>query len=134
MSELFAFYGTLMSGLPPRANRPDLAAHVELVGPCLIPGMLYDVGPYPALALDDGVVTGELWRTRSPEAVAVLDAWEGYEAEVEGVSPYLRRRLRLLEPELDAWAYVWGRPVDGLVPIPDGDWRRHVQAAGAADA
>jgi len=128
MEELLAFYGTLLSGLPARPNFPELAPHVELVRACLIPGSLYDVGPYPALVPGDGVVRGELWRTVSEDALDVVDRWEGYEAAVEEQAPYVRRRTRLIDPDLDAWVYVWNRPLDGLVPIRGGDWRAHVDA------
>jgi len=134
VEELFAFYGTLMSGLPARAGRPDLAPYVEHVGSCVIPGSLYDVGPYPALVLGGGesVVRGELWRTVAPEALAVVDAWEGYEFERENQAPYVRRSVRLVEPDVDAWVYAWNQPLDGLVPIESGDWRAHFEASPPA--
>ena len=128
MEEMLALYGTLLSGLPARPNRPDLTPYVELVRECLIPGSLYDVGPYPALVSGDGVVRGELWRTTSEDALAVIDRWEGYEAAAEDQAPYVRRRTRLVEPDLDAWVYVWNRPLDGLVAIPGRDWRAHFEA------
>jgi gamma-glutamylcyclotransferase (GGCT)/AIG2-like uncharacterized protein YtfP len=128
MEDVLAFYGTLLSGLPARPNRPNLTPYVELVRECLIPGSLYDVGPYPALVPGDGVVRGELWRTTSEDALAVIDHWEGYEAALEDQAPYVRRRTRLIEPDLDAWVYVWNRPLDGLVAIPGGDWRAHFDA------
>ena len=132
VAELLAFYGTLMSGLPARAGRPALAPYVELVGPCSIPGSLYDVGPYPALVLGDGVVRGELWRTVALDALSVVDAWEGYEFERENQAPYVRRSVRLLEPALDAWVYAWNQPLDGLAHIESGDWRAHFEATPPA--
>lgn len=128
MDELLAFYGTLLSGLPARPGRPDLASHLELVQACVIPGRLYDVGPYPALVAGEGTVRGELWRTTTPDALGIVDAWEGYEAAVEDQAPYVRRRTRLVDPDVEAWTYVWNRPLDGLVPIADGDWRRNFEA------
>jgi gamma-glutamylcyclotransferase (GGCT)/AIG2-like uncharacterized protein YtfP len=133
MDELVAFYGTLMSGLPSRPERPDLRPHVRVVSDCLIPGALFDVGPYPALLEGDGVVRGELWRTTSAEALGVLDAWEGYASADEPGSEYLRRWVLLVEPKLSAWVYVWNRAADGAHAIAEGDWRAHVRrnASGA---
>ena len=66
--------------------------------------------------------------TTSDDALAVIDHWEGYEAALEDKAPYMRRRTRLIETDLDAWGYVWNRPLDGLVAIPSGDWRSHFEA------
>jgi gamma-glutamylcyclotransferase (GGCT)/AIG2-like uncharacterized protein YtfP len=117
VNELLAFYGTLMSGMPPRPHRPDLAPHVRLVSGCLIPGRLIDLGPYPALVPGDGVVRGELWRTTSADALGLVDAWEGAE--------YVRREIELLEPAVTAWVYVWDRAAAGHAAISGGDWRSH---------
>lgn len=133
--EFVAFYGTLMSGLPPRPGRPPLAPHIELLGPCRIPGALYDVGPYPCLVRGPGAVRGELWRTTSDEALAVLDAWEGVEMAREVAADYVRERVRLLEPtDTDAWVYAWdAATIDGLTPIPHGDYGRWVRELDTSD-
>lgn len=124
---LLAFYGTLLAGLPPRPGRPALEPHVRLVGPCVLPGQLWDVGPYPALTSGDGFVRGELWETISPEALSVLDGWEEYYPGDEAGSRYLRRRVRLLEPVgVSAWTYLWNRSVTELSRIESGDWRLHL--------
>jgi gamma-glutamylcyclotransferase (GGCT)/AIG2-like uncharacterized protein YtfP len=128
MDELVAFYGTLMSGSPPRPQRPDLTAHLRLLSDCLIPGALIDLGPYPALLEGDGVVRGELWRTTSAGALAVLDSWEGYDSSDEPASEYMRRRISLVEPKVCAWVYLWNHPADGASAIANGDWRAHVSA------
>jgi len=124
---LLAFYGTLMSGLPPRPGRPALEGRVVPLAPCLLPGRLWDVGPYPALTAGEEPVRGELVRTAAPDALAVLDAWEGVEATREGLPPlYRRERVRLLDPPLDAWVYRWAGSTEGLAALPGGDWRAHV--------
>lgn len=44
-------------------------------------GELYDLGPYPALVLGEGVVAGELWQFAGEDmapTLAVLDEIEGY--------------------------------------------------------
>jgi gamma-glutamylcyclotransferase (GGCT)/AIG2-like uncharacterized protein YtfP len=128
VEQLVAFYGTLMSGLPCRPGRPDLAPHVRLVSRCLIPGKLFDLGPYPVLVPGDGVVHGELWRTTSRHALGVLDRWEAYDPADESSSEYLRRPVRLLDPDVTAWVYLWNRPLGSMTRIRDGDWRSHFGA------
>ena len=132
MTELVAFYGTLMSTAPPLPGAPRLQGLVEVVGPCVLEGTLHDLGSYPGLALTDGRVRGELCRVVSAEALAVLDAWEDYAVDDEAGSEYVRRRVRLLEPEQEAWTYAFNRaPVD-LPVIGDGDWVAHVARRGVA--
>jgi gamma-glutamylcyclotransferase (GGCT)/AIG2-like uncharacterized protein YtfP len=129
VDELLAFYGTLLSGLPPRPRRPDLTPHVRLVCDCLIPGRLFDLGPCPALLPGEAVVLGELWRTASDDALRVLDAWEAYHPSNEEASDYVRRKIRLVDPDVSAWVYVWNRSSAGLPRITDGDWRARAGAA-----
>jgi gamma-glutamylcyclotransferase (GGCT)/AIG2-like uncharacterized protein YtfP len=129
VDQLVAFYGTLLSGLPPRPERPNLPGHLRLVSHCVIPGLLFDLGPCPGLRPGGGMVIGELWRTTSTDALHVLDAWEVYDPADELGSEYVRRQVRLLDPEVDAWVYVWNRSPDGLPRITDGDWRSHARAA-----
>ena len=59
----------------------------------------------------------------------MVDGWEGYEAAVEDQAPYVRRRTRLVEPDLEAWVYVWNGPLDALVAIPGGDRRARAPLA-----
>lgn len=126
-----AFYGTLLSGLPPRPGRPDLTHHVCLISDCLIPGRLFDLGRCPALLPGEGVVVGELWRTTSRDALRTLDGWEAYDPADEPASTYVRREIPLADPEVSAWVYLWNRSPNGLPCIADGDWRAHSSAAQA---
>ncbi len=130
--DLIAFYGTLMSTAPPLPGAPRLAGLVEVVGPCVLHGVLHDVGSYPALAPGTGRVRGELCRIASAEALAVLDAWEDYAVDDEPGSEYLRRRVRLLEPDGEAWTYTFNRSPTGLAVVPEGDWVAHVCRRGVA--
>ena len=130
--EHLAFYGTLMSTAPPLPGAPALGGLVEVVGPCALAGTLYDLGSYPALASSQGRVRGELCRIVSGEALAVLDAWEDYAVDDEPGSEYVRRRVRLVEPAIEAWTYMFNRPPAGLPCVADGDWVAHVARRGVA--
>ncbi len=123
MGELIALYGTLMSGLERRPGAPDLAAHIEPLGECTLSGLLYDVGAYPGMVAGEGTVSGELWRTISPTALEILDEWEQYQPARERASVYVRRRVFVLEPEVQAWVYLWNKATTGLELIQSGDWR-----------
>jgi gamma-glutamylcyclotransferase (GGCT)/AIG2-like uncharacterized protein YtfP len=130
MPELLAVYGTLMSGQS-YEGRPDVESMMRSIGPCRIPGALYSEGYYPWLVRTEGEVAGELFEIDDPDtAFAILDAYEneGRHTE-EGDGEYLRVRLRLLEPEVEAWVYVW-EGTDRGEPIDDGDWRTFLALRG----
>ena len=125
-----AAYGTLMSG---QANplAPEVRAALASLGPCRISGALYAIGPafiFPGL-LDQpaAAVRGELFRiepARASAVLAALDAYEGFDADDPQGSAYIRRMVRLRQPALDAWLYVYNPAATGaqMIPIPSGDW------------
>ena len=137
------FYGSLRAGLH-LGGEPPFAAHVRLVGPCRVAGRLYEVagGAYPTLELVEGdpragpdgrpddagtqctVVHGDLYELLDPIALELLDGWEEYDPARPDDSPYIRRAVRLLDPELVAWVYV-GQHSDRGPLVPGGDWRQH---------
>jgi gamma-glutamylcyclotransferase (GGCT)/AIG2-like uncharacterized protein YtfP len=130
MAELLAVYGTLMSGQD-YEGRPAVEELMRPVGPCRIPGRLYTEGDYPWLQRGEGVVLGELWEVLEPGvAFPILDAYEdeGRHAE-HGEGSYARVRMRLLEPDVEAWVYVWEGAARGE-PLDDGDWRTWLSLRG----
>ncbi|MDJ0841737.1 MAG: gamma-glutamylcyclotransferase family protein, partial [Acidobacteriota bacterium] len=69
LDDYFAVYGSLMSGLSgPWAKL--IAEGLVRLGPCQIPGVLYDLGAYPGLVHGEGdsteTVAGELYRVVQP--------------------------------------------------------------------
>ena len=132
MPELLAVYGTLMSGQA-YEGRPDVEGMMRSLGPCRIPGALYSEGSYPWLVLGDGEVRGELYEIpdeTSADAFAVLDAYENEGRHLaDGEGRYARVRVRLLEPDAEAWVYVWEGPERGE-PIDDGNWRTWLALRG----
>ncbi len=113
MPATFAFYGTLRRG-GDALDRLGVRESVTWLGPCRIPGVLYRVSWYPALVRGDGIVVGDLFAVRDVETVALIDRFEG--------SGYDRVEMRLAEPDVVAWTYVWNGPTDDLDPIEGGDW------------
>jgi gamma-glutamylcyclotransferase (GGCT)/AIG2-like uncharacterized protein YtfP len=120
MPELLAVYGTLMAGQAYQ-GRPEVDEILAPIGPCRIPGVLHCVGDYPCLVEGPGEVAGELYEILDPAALATLDAYEDDE--------YERRRVRLVEPEREAWVYVWVAEPPGE-PIDAGDWRTFLALRG----
>ena len=121
---LFA-YGTLRRG---GGGPPPLVAaldrHALWAGPARLGGRLYRVSGYPAATLcHDGSaqIVGDLWRLSCgpPHGLlAQLDAYEGAD---------YHRKVCAVVPEggqgpVDAWVYLWRRPVTGLRRIASGDW------------
>ena len=104
------------------AGRPDVERLMRSLGPCRIPGALYSEGDYPWLVAAEGEVSGELYEVADPDAVfPMLDAYED--------DDYVRRTVRLLEPAVDAWVYLWEGDPRGE-PIDDGDWRTWLALRG----
>lgn len=135
MAELLAVYGTLMSGQS-YAGRPDVETLMRSLGPCRIPGVLYSEGDYPWLVQTHpegpqaGQVSGELYEVLDPATFEVLDAYEDEGRHtVDGTGRYARVRMRLLEPDVEAWVYVWEGAERGE-PIDEGDWRTWLALRG----
>ncbi len=129
MHELF-IYGTLMPGL-----RLEAEMHgAERLGPVRVPGRLVDVGRYPGLLYGEDTVTGEVYRV-SDAQLARLDEVEDMVAGDRAASQYWREWVTVQEGARagqQVWTYVYNRPVDGLTPIPHGDYRRYIREVGRA--
>ncbi|ARS89577.1 gamma-glutamylcyclotransferase family protein [Natrarchaeobaculum aegyptiacum] len=138
-------YGTLRRGSEKYVEF-GLEDRLTYVGECTLEGLLYDLGEYPGLVLepevrdaegsttDDGapdadrsdtLVTGELYRVDDETVVHELDAYEGYSPANPAGSLYVRQLVRLEEPPVDAWTYVYNRDVENAPVVTSGDWRAY---------
>lgn len=121
-----AVYGSLMKGLA-GPDAPDVAESLTFIGPCKIAGSLVDLGDYPGLIRASGpgdVVVGELYQVLDRSVFGELDRFERYDSLDPAGSLYLRRLVRLLDPAVDAWVYVYNRDIENAAKVPKGDWRR----------
>jgi gamma-glutamylcyclotransferase (GGCT)/AIG2-like uncharacterized protein YtfP len=120
--ELLALYGTLMS---PFDALDELGARrqLRLIGPCEIPGRLFDVGEWPSLLAGDGVAHAELFEVLSAAVFERLDPFEQYDPADHASSIYIRERVRLLRPDAEAWVYVANTPLTGARHISSGSWQ-----------
>lgn len=105
-----------------------LEAHASHAGPGTFPGILYDLGSYPAAVPDreGGLVTGELYRLRQPEQILpLLDRYEGC-TDMDGSETNYRREVKPVQlpdgESVQAWIYLYNRPTAGLKVIPGGDY------------
>lgn len=123
-AELLFFYGTLMRPYP-TLGRLGVEHLLAFQGWDTVPGRLYNLGRYPALAPGRGAVRGQVFALSDPAALAVLDRFEDCRPADPANSEYLRQRLPLSGRPASAWVYVFNRPTTDLALIPDGDWAAH---------
>ena len=121
IGDAVAVYGLLRSG-ESGFERFGLAGAFQPLGPCVIPGRLYDLGAYPGLVDGPGEVIGELFEVRDLSVMPALDAFEDYWPDDPARSRYERVKVRLLSPERDAWVYRWRLGLADARLIDSGDW------------
>jgi len=118
--------------------RQELEAGTELVGPGTRPGArLYAVDWHPAAVPSPDradVVHGEVYLLHDPDTVLeALDRYEGCGPD-DPEPRFFRREAWTVEltggEVVQAWVYLWNRPVDGLPRISSGDWRRRSRDEG----
>lgn len=124
-------YGTLMSTF-----QNDMAHYfhqnADLIGDARMSGFLYRVSWYPgAVAISNDSspnvnqwVYGELWKLND---IVIFDALDRYEeCSAQDAPPHEYQRMLQtielihLDRTLDAWVYLYRRPVSTLEPIPTG--------------
>ncbi len=119
-----AFYGSLMRGLG-GVEELGIEDSLHFISPCEIPGWLMDLGEYPGLLPGAGRVLGELFEITHPEALALLDRFEGFEPGNHPGSLYIRKEVQLIAPDRRAWVYLYNREVERGCEVRSGNWRAH---------
>jgi gamma-glutamylcyclotransferase (GGCT)/AIG2-like uncharacterized protein YtfP len=123
-------YGTLRKALE-QEMAGVLVREAHFVGEASVRGVLFDLGTYPGLVVNEqatGLVKGEIYALRAPSADGTLAALDEYEGcAPSDVEPHEYRRVLVQAtladgPVLSAWAYVLNRSIAGLTPIPSGDY------------
>lgn len=119
--DLIAVYGLLRAG-ETGFEQFGLAHAFKDAGPCVLTGELWDLGRYPGLVEGEGRVLGELFEVLDPTVMTRLDAFEDYWPRDPARSRYERRKVQLIEPDRQAWVYVWLLGLDAARRIESGDW------------
>ncbi|MCG8442814.1 MAG: gamma-glutamylcyclotransferase [Caulobacterales bacterium] len=127
--DLLAVYGLLRPGCG-GLETLGLERAARALGPCRLPGALYDLGAYPGFVLGAGETSGELLRLLAARAGPALDAYEDFDPRHPRRPGYVRERVRLAAPRVTAWVYVWRGPLAGRAPIAGGDWPAYVAGRG----
>ncbi len=111
------FYGTLRKGESRESITNKISKDMKEI---YINAKMYDVGPYPAITLENGLVVGELHTVNNAESILRLDGVEGFNG-YDTESLY----LRVLQNHQGTpfWTYVWNDKTDNLEEIPTGDWK-----------
>jgi len=125
--ERLAVYGTLRSEFALH-ERLGLATALVPLGRCGIRGRLVDLEAYPGLIDGSSRVEAELFGIRDPRVLERLDAYEGFEPARPEASLFVRRWVRLAEPSLAAWVYVYARDATGRPLVASGCWCTHLAA------
>jgi gamma-glutamylcyclotransferase (GGCT)/AIG2-like uncharacterized protein YtfP len=125
MPNYFATYGTFRSAAE-RRETPGFR-DARPLGRCLLPGRLYQMGGYPVMKYGGGQVVGELLELPWTFDFRSIDIYEDYNAARPDVCRYVRRRVRLLEPRVEAWVYIYVWPADQSTYYPGGDWLEVMQ-------
>ncbi len=100
---------------------PLLAPDCRFVSMATCRGVMYDLGPYPAVVPSlraEDVVVGELYRLDDPQrALRRLDAYEGvrYRRDRRNVTTEHGART-------DAWIYLYVGSLEDGTRVPSGDY------------
>jgi len=122
-------YGTLLSTAGhPMGDR--LRREARLLGEASIEGKLFSLGRYPGLIEAQGSgarVHGEVYALNTPAAsLEWLDAYERIVPGAHDQNDYARvERLAQLVSggDVNAWVYVYLKPIPASKLIPEGRWR-----------
>jgi len=124
--EYLFVYGTLMQTYDHPMARL-LSEQAERLGEGSCCGQLYQIKHYPGLIESRDAsdrVFGELFRLRETRSLlAKLDDYEGCGPSATQPTLYVRAIrpiARAGQPDVDAWVYLYNRPVTGLKRIASG--------------
>jgi gamma-glutamylcyclotransferase (GGCT)/AIG2-like uncharacterized protein YtfP len=118
-------YGTLMQAYDHPMARL-LSEQAERIGEGSCCGQLFQIKHYPGLIASSDVndrVFGELFRLRETKTLlAKLDDYEGCGPSALQPTLYIRVVRPITRPDrtVDAWTYLYNRPVMGLKRIVSG--------------
>jgi gamma-glutamylcyclotransferase (GGCT)/AIG2-like uncharacterized protein YtfP len=105
-------YGTLQQGECRERCWPRPPRKIE---PATVRGVLYDLGPYPALIDGDDLVAGELWHL-APEDVSItlaeLDRVEAFTTAPDDLYRRVVVTCQTNTSTVQAWTYQYARTAD----------------------
>jgi len=137
---LLFVYGTLRRGFPGAMAR-WLAHQGRYLGQGWCEGRLFDRGAYPVMVAPNQAgnrVYGDVYLLSRPKtALSRLDRYEGCGRSARPPGEYRRMRVGItLEggQQVEAWAYRYRYPVNGLRVVTEGDYLRYLRRRQARSA
>ena len=86
-----------------------------------IKAKMYDIGAFPAITLEEGIVCGEIHKIKEePNSFETLDCVEGF-TEYDKSSLY--HRILINSSQGICWTYVWNDSTENYKIIQNGNWR-----------
>jgi gamma-glutamylcyclotransferase (GGCT)/AIG2-like uncharacterized protein YtfP len=86
-----------------------------------IKAKMYDIGAFPAITLEEGIVYGEIHKIKEePNSFETLDCVEGF-TEYDKSSLY--HRILINSSQGICWTYVWNDSTENYKIIQNGNWR-----------
>lgn len=125
MTDRLFVYGTLMRSSHHALARA-LAEGATYDGPARFNGRLYRITHYPGVISSSAAaewVFGDLYTLKDSDLLKDLDRYEGCGPDDPPPTQYLRQRhaVTLLSgPSVEAWIYIYNRPVERLERIVSG--------------
>ncbi|WP_404361125.1 gamma-glutamylcyclotransferase [Methylotuvimicrobium sp. KM1] len=121
-------YGTLRKNHGHPMSR-WLNQRADWIGPGYFQGKLFNLGKYPGVVKSNKAgdrVLGDIYRTDHPKMIlTTLDRYE--QCSIGDSRPH--EYARSIEPVmfgqgqiLNAWVYLYNRPIEGLICITSGDY------------
>lgn len=131
MTNLLFVYGTLLQPANPYARY--LTEHCSYISPGKVKGVLYDIGEYPGMTLNDKAncfVYGTIYKMYEPVTILqVIDEYEGVGPGEDQPNLYSRVSMAIETPRgiRDACVYLYNLPVNGLELIPSGNYLEYIK-------
>lgn len=86
-----------------------------------IKAKMYDIGAFPGIVLDEGIVYGEIHKIKKePNSFHMLDLVEGF---TEYGKSSLYHRILINSSQGVCWTYVWNGTTENYKVIESGNWR-----------
>jgi gamma-glutamylcyclotransferase (GGCT)/AIG2-like uncharacterized protein YtfP len=130
INDLLFVYGTLLSADNEFAGY--LKDNSTFYSQGKLKGRLFDIGEYPGAIIStdkDHEITGSVYRLTSPNALKVIDDYEGYGEGRDQPNLYIRKKLpvQTMEGLVACWVYLYNLSVNGLVEIESGNYHNYLK-------
>jgi gamma-glutamylcyclotransferase (GGCT)/AIG2-like uncharacterized protein YtfP len=136
-NDLLFVYGTLRAGERMDIKNQKLNAEVTFISKDKINGNMYHLGTFPGVKEvnsrfdpNDPIVIGEVFKIRGSAIIAILDAYESYNADNPSLGLYDRCQVTTERGRL-VWVYTFNGMVIPEQRIESGDWCRNRQTLGS---